>query len=426
MTADASCFSHSGAVYDWSIDGLYSQLYQQVSTINTQNSIRLFQFYSNQNNNNAIFMYGDDLADHVAQTNDVYQEIVDKDYFFVWPELTFEIGAETFYHIDTQSGNMMGGLAAIMIDISGKVNDRFSFFGAFHFDSSPWYELLNTPLFERQEAAIAYDIDLEVEEFFLDWKPLPGRIELRAGRRFSRLSYANQLHLADFEFNMKPRIYTSYWGNNHGLALDGLSLELAGGGERVNVSILAEAAKNNRASDHAIVTTVVDARYAKDFFDIGLRGFAYFDHQTERHPFLIHLYDDDLGWVGLNSGMGLNAWGGGFKGLWGFDENRFVHLQAEWVYRKIGNDFLTGMYAFLQVDVSEKITAGVMYQNLEMPVFTEHGLHSETEKAYTAGLSYFPQTGHRLRIEYSNFSNSTFYNDMIVVKWTFFFLNKYY
>ncbi len=338
------------------------------------------------------------------------------------PSIVIELGAETFMHHDFSANAMIGGLAAIMIDIDGHLNDSFSFFGAFHFDTSPWHDFLNEPFDHRQDAGFAYDVELEVEEFFVDWDILPEHLELRAGRRFSRFSYANQLHLADFQFNMKPRIFTSYWGNNHGLAIDGLSLSLSGEAGPAKAVFFAEAAKNGLASAHTMITTVLDTRFDLGGLDLGVRGFAYFDHQTENHPLLFGIDETRFDLINLHSGLGLNAWGMGVSSLWDLHNGKALLLQSEWVNRKLGDDFLLGMYAFLQFDFSEKLSASAMYQQLEMPVLSNDRLITEKEQAYTLGVSWFPLPEHRLRLEYNHFNNSAFYNKMILLKYTFFFM----
>ena len=335
------------------------------------------------------------------------------------PTTNLEVGAEFFGHYNTQANEGMGGLAAIMIDLDVKLNERFSLFGAFHFDSSPWHDFLNETLEQRQHTPLAYDIKLEVEEFFADWIIIPERLKIRAGRRFSRYSYANQLHLADFEFNMKPRIYTSYWGNNHGMAIDGLSLKVKGSSGIANAALFMEAAKNGVASEQTLFTTVLDTHFDFRYFDLGVRGFTYFDHQNETHPLFIYLDETQTSLIPLNDQLGLNAWGGSTQWFFDLSDKKSLLLQAEWINRRMGDDFYPGMYAFVQLVHSERFLTSVMYQQLDIPVIKNNQITSQTEQVYTFGISYFPIEWHRLRLEYSHFSNSLHHRNMILLKYTF-------
>ncbi len=335
-----------------------------------------------------------------------------------WFEL--EIGGETFYTFSPESNKGIGGLAAIMVDMDVQIGERLFLFGAFHFDSSIWHDYLNKPSLLR-EAQPDYDIELEVEEFFITWSPAMIPLEITAGRMFSVVSYANQLHLADFQFNMKPRIFTAYWGDNHGVALDGASVKWYRETDRNRVAFLAEAAKNGYDDEYRVFTTTLDMALNIGSIDWGLRGFGYFDHQANDHPFLKQLGGDNAFAPELEEGMGLNAWGGGTNILWKTPGNRSLFFQTEWVNRKINDHFLTGGYAFVVLEHSDKFSSSLMYQQLEIPDFqTGGGMDIVNERAYTVGLSYFPVYDHRLRIEYNHFSNSSFYDSMLLAKWTFF------
>ncbi len=337
------------------------------------------------------------------------------------PEFHIELGAETFYGFDQGAGSGLGGLAAIMIDMEGSIHERVSVFSAFHFDSSVWHDFMNKVEGDRQDLAFGYDIELEVEEFFITWEAIPGALDITAGRMFSVLSYANQLHLADFQFNMKPRIFTDYWGDNHGFALDGLSAKLYYQHGRLDASLITEAAKNGYESESLSATGVLDAAINLNGLNLGLRGFGYMDHQHDDHPFLYrfsHFGDVDYA---FKEGLQLNAYGGGVNALW--DTSPFfnsVFLQAEGVQRAFGDDTYAGGYAFVIFSHSERLETSFMYQQLEVPAWDNATILRDTEKAYIAGLSFFPWYNHRIRLEYHTYDNSMFYDNMLLLKYTFF------
>ena len=338
------------------------------------------------------------------------------------PFLEIELGGETYYKYSPEPGDGIGGLAAIMVDLDGQLSERLTFFGAFHFDSSVWHDFLNKPAFVRKENP-DYDIELEVEEFFITWKPEAADLEFTAGRMFSVVSYANQLHLADFQFNMKPRIFTEYWGDNHGLALDGASVKWFHEGGRSRTAFLVEAAKNGYQSEYTVLTSTLDFAFDMGNLDMGLRGFGYFDHQGNDHPLLNNISGSHVSVadaVELNNGLGMNAWGGGANLLWYTPGDRSVFFQTEWVNRKFANDELIGGYAFLILNHTNKISSSIMYQQLELPDFGSQLVDVTNEKVYTVGLSYIPIYNHRLRLEYNHFSDSSFYDNMLLAKWTFF------
>ncbi len=338
------------------------------------------------------------------------------------PFLIIELGGETYYKYSPEPGDGIGGLAAIMVDLDGQLSERLTFFGAFHFDSAVWHDFLNKPAFVRK-ADPDYDIELEVEEFFITWKPEATNLEFTAGRMFSVVSYANQLHLADFQFNMKPRIFTEYWGDNHGLALDGGSVKWFHDTGRSRTALLVEAAKNGYQSSHTVLTTTLDFAFNVGDFDMGIRGFGYFDHQENDHPFLKYVPSSHVSVadaVELNNGLGMNAWGGGANLLWYTPGDRSVFFQTEWVNRKLANESFFGGYAFLILNHTNKISSSIMYQQLELPDFGSQMVDDTNERVYTVGLSYIPIYNHRLRLEYNHFSESSFYDNMLLAKWTFF------
>ncbi len=336
------------------------------------------------------------------------------------PALELKIGGEGFYSMDPTTGNGFGGIAAIMVDIDASIHEHLVFFGAFHFDSALWDDFLNMPHLQREGLLPAYRIDLTVEEFFLTWTPMGEILEIMAGRRFSGISYANRLHLADFRFNMKPRIFTSYWGDNHGLALDGISLKLSPALGGFSSSFMIEAAKSAYGGDRAVISSVIDVGFTAGGLDVGLKGFGYFDHQTFCHPFLNYCNEENFSQLNLNEGFSLNAFGGGANLMWKTAGKRSVFFQAEWAGRRIMSSFLYGGYALVELVHSEKISSSLMVQQLEMPEFAAEELKGVIERSYTFGVSYFPQERHRLRLEYHHSDNSIYYRNMLLCKYTFF------
>ena len=340
------------------------------------------------------------------------------------PAFIVELGGESFYSLDLPAGKGMGGLAAIMIDVDVRISQRFWVFGAFHFDSSVWYDYMNRPAFLREEEGFAYDVELEVEEFFATWSPVPDRISFSAGRMFSVVSYANQLHLADFQFNMKPRIFTDYFGSNHGLAVDGMAARFCREGRVARTSLFVEAAKNGFEGEDLVLTTTLDAAFDMGSLRFGLRGFQYFDHQGGDHPLFIYLPQADTFQPSYREGLRMNALGGGINLWWDLPWTESLFIQAEGVSRKLGGESLHGAYAFAILAHSPKLESSFMFQQLDIPVWSgdegmaDFGTHRE--RAYTAGLSYYPAEIHRLRVEYSRHTNSPFYDRMILAKWTFF------
>ena len=336
------------------------------------------------------------------------------------PVFEIELGGESFYAFDLAEKQGIAGLSAIMVDIDGHISNRLRLFAAFHFDSSVWYDFLNMPLVNRQHDGSEYDLELEVEEFFLTYHTPLMNMEISVGRMFSVISYANQLHLADFQFNIKPRIFTEYWGNNHGLAMDGGSVKWTGNVGPLQPSLVAEVAKNRYESEALVFTTVLDLSWSRNMLYLGLRGFGYFDHDNPNHP-MLH-------WLPANAGqllqdknqMGLNGLGVGFNALYNLGSERNVFFQSEWVNRSLSGQNYRGGYAFILWPLGDDFEGSFMVQQLERPLITDQNFVSVDEKAYTFGLSWFPLINHRLRLEYSVFDNSHFYNNMLTAKWTFY------
>ncbi len=339
-----------------------------------------------------------------------------------YPFLIMEMGGETYSKYSPEAGDGIGGLAGIMVDLDGNLSEQMTFFGALHFDSSLWHDFLNKPAYIRKENS-NNEIGMEVEEFFITWKPDIANLEFTAGRMFSVISYANQLHMSDFQFNMKPRIFTEYWGDNHGLALDGGSIKWQYDAGRTRTAFLVEAARNGYQSEHTMLTSTVDFAFDMGNVDMGLRGFGYFDHQANDHPFFNNIPASDAPFVDaveLNDGLGMNAWGGGANFLWDRPGDRSVFFQTEWVNRKFANDNFFGGYAFLVLNHTDKISSSIMYQQLELPDFESGAINVTEEQVYTVGLTYLPVYNHRLRLEYNHFTDNSFYDNMLLAKWTFF------
>ncbi len=335
------------------------------------------------------------------------------------PIFQFEVGGESFLKYGREAGSPMGGLSAIMVDMEGRMNSRFSFFGAFHFDSSVWHDFLNLPKEERRQGNGNPEVGLEVEEFFVT---LHGKhFELTAGRMFSVLGYANQLHLADFQFITKPRMFTEYWGDNHGYSFDGVGLKwmTQWGGSRV--SLFLEAAKNGIADENLMMNVVADFGQNVGELALGFRAFSHMNHQSDQDP-LWHRAPLDYQTLYVPSAPTLtsNAFGASMNAFYQLGGQRSVFLQSEWMQRKMGDHGFSGGYAFLIFEHNARLSSSVMAQQLQIPCFTEDGMNTVDEKALTFGLSYFPLNNHRFRLEYSRHSNSDFYDNMFVAKWTFY------
>ncbi len=337
-----------------------------------------------------------------------------------FPAFEIEIGGESFFMFEQADKRGLGGLSAIMVDLDGKLSDRIHLFAAFHFDSSVWHDFLNLPMDIRRNDASAYDVELEVEEFFLTYTSPLSKLEISVGRMFSVISYANQLHLADFQFNMKPRIFSEYWGSNHGLALDGGSVKWSVGQGPFRASLVAEAAKNSYETEAMVMTSVLDLVWKNEKVMAGLRGFGYFDHEHAGHPLLAWLPDFPEIELSDHGKPGLNAFGAGMNAAWALTPGNYVFLQAEWMNRTLSGMNFNGGYAFILWPFGEKFEGSLMYQQLERPVISETQLSFIEEKAYTFGLSYFPLINHRLRLEYAIFNDSHFYENMFTAKWTFY------
>ena len=331
------------------------------------------------------------------------------------PSFFVEMGGESFYKYGLDSKKGILGLSAIMIDAGGNISPRLSFFSAFHFDSSPWQDLINHPMGERESEP---QLELAVEEFFMNWLAIPEILTVSAGRRFSRISYANQLHLSDFQFNMKPRVFTEYFGENHGLALDGIRLKYHPQIGAVQASLQGEAAKGGYASEQLVLTAILDLGWQRGSFDFGWRAFGYFDHQENNHPLMKYLpADKDLSF--LQQGLDLNAWGAGLNIVWAPMEAPRAFFQAEWFNRSFSDQNLKGGYAMAEWVHSPMISSIYMVQQLQIPDFSPTQMNTLTEKALTLGISVKPIESHRINFEYSQFSNSSFYNKMLLAKWSF-------
>ncbi len=335
--------------------------------------------------------------------------------------LQIDLGGESFVAHDPAYGKSTAGLTAIMLDVDARINRRFSLFAAFHFDSEVWHGLINLPRAMRTDEARGPGLDLEVEEFFVSWSPLFPHLELTAGRMFSVSGYANQLHLADFHFNMKPRIFSAYWGDNHGLSLDGLSLKLSGRRGRAHAAFFVEAARNDQAREHSMLLTVADLRFGLEGFDLGFRGFAYADFHSFDHPLYQYAPEASLPLPGLGGGdFGLHALGGGMNAMWPMGAGKNLFFQAEWMQRNAPGESFGGGYAFVVLDHSERFSSSLMLQQLEVAAFSRGQWQKQSEKALTLGLSYYPVPYQRFRLEYARFSQSLYYDRLLLLKWTFF------
>jgi hypothetical protein len=335
-------------------------------------------------------------------------------------KLDFDLTGETFFAFDYRTRKGLGGLAHIMFDIDIHLTDIISVTGAFHFDTSPWQNFLNKPAAYRQEnKVLAYDIKIEAEEFFIKLSQPIKNFDVYVGRMFSYISYANQLHVNDFQYNIKPRIFTDYWGNNHGFSLDGLRARLFTGRNNIVASLFIEAAKAGEYSENKVITAIADATFDLGTLQIGLRGFSYFDHQTSNHPMLRYLPLNQVERFNLRDEFGLNSHGIGFRAKWHGKLSEPVLFQTEWMNRRVSKDFYSGGYAFLIIPLKEKLMGSIMFQQLENAVLYDDDSYSNKEKAATLGLWYLPITDHRLRLEHSRYFNSLFYRSLTTIKWTF-------
>ncbi|ASB49775.1 hypothetical protein CDL62_11825 [Alkalitalea saponilacus] len=335
------------------------------------------------------------------------------------PDIDLEIGGEIFAKQTTESGNYMLGLAAIMVDVDVIFNDKISLFGAFHFDSSPWHDLLNETRQTRMGTPSPYDIELEVEEFYLTWNTT-GFLTITAGRWFSRISPVNQLHLADFQFNMKPRIFTSYWGNNHGMAIDGIGTKLYYNNSNSEMALKTELAKNGIEKENTLLTNTLSYTYHNETTTINPRIFGYWEHQSNLHPFFALEEEENFNNQELQTGHKINGWGGNLTIEQTMRNDQSLLFTAEWMNRKFGNRSYPGGYAFLVYSPTDKWNASIMYQQLKLPLL-EPGIGSMSEKSITTGVSWFPYQNHRLRLEYQHYGEKIYHENMLLLKYTFIF-----
>lgn len=337
----------------------------------------------------------------------------------VKPKLKSEAGAELFFLQNTASSENLIGLAAIMIDLDMVISRQTTAFAAFHFDASPFYSLLNRSF--QTELEPEYEIDLHVEELYALWEPT-AYFALKAGRRYSGISAVNESHLADFQFNMKPRIFTAYIGDNHGLAMDGLSMKwiLPLGPGRL--SWLTEAAKNSLTGKDWVITGILDwsSNEIKNGYTFGVRAFTYFDQQKKTDKLLYNTFHpEEYAMLYLQRDMNLNARGLSVSLAKETAGSRGIYFHAEWMQRRISRFFYSGGFAFVHLTLSEKWHAGLMYQHLELPFIEDGNLDRQTEYAIIPGLSYQPGNQHRIRLEYNHFENSPFYEPFLLMKYTF-------
>lgn len=335
------------------------------------------------------------------------------------PKLTPEAGAEFFFLQNTASSENLIGLAAVMIDLDMVISRQATAFAAFHFDASPFYSFLNRSF--QTEMNPDYEIDLHVEELYALWEPA-AYFALKAGRRYSGISPVNELHLADFQFNMKPRIFTAYIGDNHGLAIDGLSMKWTLPLGPGRLSWLTEAAKNSFSGKDWVVTAILDwsANEIKNGYSFGIRAFSYFDHQKKTDKHLYNTFHpEELAMLHLQKDMNLNAHGFSVSFAKETAGNRGLYFHAEWMQVRISRRFYSGGFAFVHMALSEKWYAGLMYQQLELPFIEGDQLDRLTEYSITPGLSYKSSPNQRIRLEIGLYENSPFFDQFLLLKYTF-------
>ncbi|MFO7978107.1 MAG: hypothetical protein R6U64_05555 [Bacteroidales bacterium] len=332
--------------------------------------------------------------------------------------LFLELNAETFLKQGVSSGRNYMGLAAIMLEVEGSLHRKFSFSGALGFDSSLWQDFLNTPAALRYQPTSQTELTPAVEEFLISWIADPDHFSVSAGRMLSGINYAGNHRSADSYFNYNPRIFTEYWGDNGGLALDGIRGQWQQQTDEFTGSLTVEAAKNGYHSEQFILTTIIDLNLQAESLEIGTRWFGYFDHQEHEHPFLKWNTTDHSGTF-VCEGFGFNAWGAAINASWRKEASEKAILQLQLMNRKLGDSFVRGGYASLVYNLTPRLSNTLMLQHLERPVFQEASLKVKEERGITLGMAYMPLPGHRLCLEYNYFANSSFYADMIVAKWSF-------
>ncbi len=340
------------------------------------------------------------------------------------PQLFVEIGGETFYSFQAGNNNLYGGLAAIMIDMELLVNRQFTLFSAFHFDSDKWHALLNPSLGTDPGDIDPGGIGLEVEEFFLKWAPGNSGFNLSAGKMLARIGFANQVHLSDFEFAIKPRVFSEYWGDNHGVYTEGLRASYLVQTGVLDLGFRLEASKTDLSETAMEVIPSMDLGLSIGNTNLGLKAFAKFDHQTEAHSFWNRLTADAHQAFIMEDGGGFNSFGGGLSIFHEYDAEKNLHFQTEWISRRFASQQYLGGYAFLKYTPSSSFRYGIMFQDLQLPALSQSGVVMENETSLVGNISYFPNDSQRIMVEYSHFPNSLFYGSMIMLKWTFVFNPK--
>lgn len=333
------------------------------------------------------------------------------------PSVGLDVGGELFYKYGLHSNRHFGGLAAIMIDVDYNISRNITGFGAFHFDSSPFYDFMNRSF--QTEDSEHPDIELHVEEFFVEWTPVTF-FRLKAGRRYSRFSQVNQLHLADFQFSTKPRILTAYMGDNHGLALDGVSMQWLLHSGSSTFWWLTELEKTGFSGEDLSFTTVLNWRLAIGSSNLMVRTYGFFDHQQRPDNRLFNSFaPDEYALLPLDSVIGLNAWGGSVRFEALQSSGRPLILHAELMNRRVSDRYFTGGFAFVHYGFAERWIANMMYQQLDVPFIADSDLDFVTERSLTLGLSFIATPDQRIRLEYSYFHDSPFFDDMLLLKYTF-------
>ncbi len=333
------------------------------------------------------------------------------------PGIEMDFGLELFAKKEFEKCPFRVGLAAFMIDLGVKASDKFWGFAALHFDSKNWHSFLNRS-FEAKESDGDFGIELHLEELFVAWNPLK-RLEIKAGRRYSRISRANSLHLSEFEFNTKPRVLTKFFGDNHGLAIDGIcgQMDFEFGGATIN--ILSEIGRNNREASGLIISNSIEAVFENKNSTLGLKGFTIFDKQQNENPwFSNNIPKEYHNQLNLTEGVNLNSFGLIINYSTKISKGLSLQISAEGLTRKLGNKNFYGGFGFTHFKFNNKFAGGIMLQDVNFPHFEYGSLNSIREKATTLGLSWYPDTNKRLNLEWSTFSNSPFYNNMVLMKYT--------
>ncbi len=329
--------------------------------------------------------------------------------------IQLDLGGEFFAQQSLQNNESLIGLAAIMVDVDLYLNEKLTGFAAFHFDSSPWHSFLNRSY--NYNETDEYDISLHVEEFHMQWQATK-IISLKVGRRYAGISAVNAMHLADFDFSTKPRIFTMYYGDNHGLAIDGLSLKLEQSFGNSNISLENEWGKNSIHRNTGQLSSTLRYQYENDKNIIDARIYGYFDYQNAPENKLLNLFDAaDYYSLQPSNAFEMNAKGASLSYNYILSDQKNLLLHAELMTREIGKKSYMGGFAYLQAQFSEKWNASIMYQELKVPFFENSLLNAYTERITTLGISYEPNENQRIRLEYSNTNNNPFYDNMLLLKY---------